>query len=266
MVKTKEEKNNYCIYIHTSPSGKAYIGITNQKPQHRWKEGKGYLYKTKYGEYKQPAIARAINKYGWDNFTHTIWAENLSKEQACKYEMALINLFDTRNPKCGYNICQGGSVGFAGCYLSDEARKKISDANKGNSSHTGATLSLESRAKIAEARKRNWQDEKYIQNQREKHKWQAGENHNMYGKHHREESKEKMSKSRTKFNVFCIELNRYFYNAKEAKRQIGVDPSDILRVCRGQKQSAGKHPETGEKLHWIIVSKEEYENAQNIII
>lgn len=34
--------NNYCVYKHTSPSGKVYIGITNQKPTRRWREGEGY--------------------------------------------------------------------------------------------------------------------------------------------------------------------------------------------------------------------------------
>lgn len=34
--------NNYCVYKHTSPSGKVYVGITELKPKYRWNNGKGY--------------------------------------------------------------------------------------------------------------------------------------------------------------------------------------------------------------------------------
>lgn len=34
--------NNYCVYKHTSPSGKVYVGITKLKPKYRWNNGKGY--------------------------------------------------------------------------------------------------------------------------------------------------------------------------------------------------------------------------------
>lgn len=59
--------NNYCVYKHTSPSGKVYAGITKLKPKYRWNNGKGY---TRTDE--QILFKRAIIKYGWDNFTHTI--------------------------------------------------------------------------------------------------------------------------------------------------------------------------------------------------
>ena len=29
--------NNYCVYKHTSPSGKVYVGITKLKPKYRLK-------------------------------------------------------------------------------------------------------------------------------------------------------------------------------------------------------------------------------------
>ena len=182
----------YCVYIHISPSNKAYIGITSQKPEQRWKDGNGYLRKSKYGEYIQPAMANAIKKYGWDNFKHVIWADNLSKEEACKYEATLIDLFNTNNSKYGYNIRPGGDVGAVGLVMSDVSRKRLSESKKGIATRTGAILNSDTKAKISNARKKNWQDEKYRQNQIEKHKWQTGENHPMYGKHHSEASKEKI--------------------------------------------------------------------------
>lgn len=38
----------YCVYKHTSPSGKVYIGITVQNPLYRWNKGNGKK-KSAYG-------------------------------------------------------------------------------------------------------------------------------------------------------------------------------------------------------------------------
>ena len=65
----------FCVYKHTSPNGKSYIGITSMNPpEKRWKNGKGYSH-NKY-------FTNAINKYGWDNFTHEIIENNLTEEEA----------------------------------------------------------------------------------------------------------------------------------------------------------------------------------------
>ena len=48
--------NTYCVYKHTSPSNKVYIGITKRNPLTRWNAGFGY--KT------QVYFWRAIVKYG----------------------------------------------------------------------------------------------------------------------------------------------------------------------------------------------------------
>ena len=34
--------DNYTVYMHISPSGKKYIGITCQKVKNRWNSGRGY--------------------------------------------------------------------------------------------------------------------------------------------------------------------------------------------------------------------------------
>ena len=78
----EQVENNYCIYAHISPSNKAYIGITCQKPNRRWHGGSGYR--------EQPKFYNAIKKYGWDNFKHIILFENLTESQACELETKLI--------------------------------------------------------------------------------------------------------------------------------------------------------------------------------
>lgn len=137
-----------------------------------------------------------------------------------------------------------------------ETKRKISEAN------VGKTLSEETRKKLSDIRKECWQNEDYRLNQVEKHKWQIGENHPWFGKNHTDETKEKIGQANTKACVFCIELNMLFKSSEDAKRKTGVDASDIRKVCRGIKESTGKHPITGEKLHWIFIEKggAEYES------
>lgn len=97
-------ENNYVVYMHTLKcDGRKYIGITCQKPKYRWKNGKGYT----HNEY----FTNAIKKYGWDSFKHEIVFENLTKEQACSKEKALIKLFKTYNDAYGFNYTLGGESG-----------------------------------------------------------------------------------------------------------------------------------------------------------
>lgn len=137
------ENGNYCVYIHTSPNGKMYVGQTRQKPEYRWNNGNGYLSKNKHGKYSQPALAHAIIKYGWDNFEHEIVASNLTKEEADNFEKLLIKKLNTMDSRYGYNLREGGQ----NSEISEETRKKISETLKGN------ILSEETRKKMSESRK-----------------------------------------------------------------------------------------------------------------
>ena len=130
--KIVEKINNdrcYTVYMHTSPSGKRYIGITSTLIEERWRNGRGYLYKHKNkDEYKQPAFAHAILKYGWDNIKHEIIASNLTKDEAEQREIDLISYYHSNQPEYGYNISNGGN--YAGKH-SEETKRKIGEFNKG---------------------------------------------------------------------------------------------------------------------------------------
>lgn len=54
--------------------------------------------------------------------------------------------------------------------------------------------------------------------------------------------------------IYCVELNMIFKNAKEAGEYTGVISSNIIAVCKGKKghKTAGKLPD-GTKLHWEYV-------------
>ena len=142
---------NYCVYIHTSPNGKMYVGQTGKSPEERWgKNGSHYLKKKKNGNYVHSAFALAILKYCWDNFEHEIVASNLTKEEANNFEKVLIEKLNTKSRKYGYNLKDGG---LGGCF-SEEVKKKISDATKGeNNPFYGKKHSEESLKKMSESHK-----------------------------------------------------------------------------------------------------------------
>ena len=99
--------DNYKIYKYTSPSGGVYIGQTKHSIEKRsHKNGSAYLVK-KNGKYIQPKIAKAIIKYGWNNFKKEILFESLTKEEADEKEREMISYY--RSIGTCYNICNGGT-------------------------------------------------------------------------------------------------------------------------------------------------------------
>lgn len=112
----------YCVYRHTSPIGKVYIGVTSITPERRWENGHGYKYNTHFWN--------AIVKYGWDNFSHEILYAGLTREQAFSLEKELIYQYESTNPRYGYNVTEGGCGGLCGVRISEETRIKKSESAK----------------------------------------------------------------------------------------------------------------------------------------
>lgn len=228
----------YCVYCHTNKiNGKKYIGITSQKPERRWNNGRGYI----NNEY----FYRAILKYGWHNFTHDILYTGLDKETAEELEVKLISEYDSANNQHGYNIelggnstekftleiCQKISDALKGHECSEETRKKISLANKGKPGHwKGKKMTPEQVQKNSESHKgiepwnkgRPWTDEE-----------------------------------RVKCNghpVKCVETGKVYRTAHEAGRIEGIDFSSICKCVRGKKKTAGSY-------HWVSAEKWVLSNA-----
>ena len=125
----------YTVYMHITPNGKKYVGITHKKPKYRWGcDGVGY---------DTQLFGKAVNKYGWDNIEHIIIATNLSYEWACQLEKILIRDYKLQDPEFGYNIYCGGECGNVGLHLSEEHKQKIRNAN------LGKQLSNETRNKLS---------------------------------------------------------------------------------------------------------------------
>jgi group I intron endonuclease len=217
----------YCVYCHTNKiNGKKYIGITSQKPEQRWRNGEGY----KNNEY----FYRAIQKYGWHNFSHEILYTDLSKVEAETLEIKLIAEYNTTENKKGYNIEAGGngtekftaeikhkiSDALKGHNCSEETKQKISIANKGKpNKHKGCKMSAESKQKnsICHLGQKAWNKGR---------SWSAEERAKCGGK-----------------GVKCVELNRIYRTAHEAGLELGVDFSSICKCRRGKAKTAGGY-------HW----------------
>lgn len=101
---------SYIIYKHTlvfecEHKGWSYIGQTVQSPNRRWRNN---------GDaYKDQLFGKAIKKYGWNNFQHTILVNNIKTiEEANKLEEYYIKYYHTSiyDKNCmGYNVSPGGN-------------------------------------------------------------------------------------------------------------------------------------------------------------
>lgn len=97
-------ENTYKVYKYTNIiNGKIYIGQTIDTLEMR-AGANGYKYR------KCPYFYNAIKKYGWENFTSEILADNLTREQANELEIEYIEKFNSQNPEIGYNISDGGNT------------------------------------------------------------------------------------------------------------------------------------------------------------
>lgn len=129
----------FSVYKHTSPSGKVYIGITSQALNRRWRNGHGY--------YENEHFSRAIQKYGWENFTHEVIYEALSKTDACNKEKELIRQYKSNDWRFGYNCSSGGENPAEGVKHSFQTKQKMSV------SHLGRENTLEHNVHISQAKK-----------------------------------------------------------------------------------------------------------------
>lgn len=199
MEENKIEEKIYCVYVHTSPSNKKYVGITCQNPpEKRWLNGKGYN-NNKY-------FSRAISKYGWQNFLHEILFEGLTKEEAERKEIDLIAFYKSNQPDFGYNIANGGNcVGT----VSEETKKKISEINKGR--YIGRKLTEE---------------------------WLKNRTIAQTGLKRSEQTKQRISDGVSRA-VICINTRAVYKSLTEASELTNVSIYHISSCCHKNRKSAG---------------------------
>ena len=274
-----KRKMEYIVYMHTCPNKKVYIGITSLSTKERWKNGKGYKSNTHF--------TNAIEKYGWENITHSILFSGLTKQEAEKIEIELIKKYDSTNPQKGYNLRFGGnatsvssetrqkmSKSHIGLTASDETKQKLSMMRMGeNNPNFGKHPSeetLEKQRKIQKElhsrpeykekhrtrMKQLWENEEFRKKISEANKGEknyfygkhlTGEAAGFYGKHHTNSSKEKLRESHSK-PIICIETQIIYPSATVAEALFSVAHSSIHHVLnKPNKTSCGYHWEYYEE-------------------
>lgn len=193
--------NNYCVYKHTFPNNKCYIGITRQNPIKRWKKGNGY--------YSNPYFYNAIKKIGWDNIKHEILFTNLSKSDAEKKEIELISFFNSANRKYGYNIALGGKAQES---ISDETREKLRLSHLGKKHKP---MSKQLKRQHSNYMKEHWKDITF------KNKLMDGliKNHCV--------------------KVECVETGKIFGSQREASKFYNISYKHIGDCLKGRRKTTG---------------------------
>ena len=205
--------SHYVYVIVNKINLKLYFG------SHSW-ENEG-VDPTYYGSGK--IIKQAVKKYGKDNFiVYPIKFYN-NAEECRKAEEELLTKYDVANNPYCYNI-KNGAIGWTseditgennpmyGKNLSEEHRKKLSQANKG---------------------------EKHPQYGK------RGRDSHNYGRHHTVETRRKLSKAKNDKKIPVVAIHkdtgkiRVFESQKECARQLNLNKSDIYNCLKGRQKSAG---------------------------
>ena len=208
------------IYLRTNKiNGKKYVGQVTTK---RFKARQN-----KWNNLNLPYAGNVINnareKYGIESFGFEILKE-CEDNELNQWEIYYIKELNTKVPY-GYNMTDGGG-GKSGFTISNETKKKLSEA------HRGKKLSHETKKKLSETHK--------------------GKTTWMKGKHHSEETKKKLSEAikgkhiNGKLSKPVLQINKdtneiitEFPSVGEVERQLGFYQSNISRCCKGKRKTCG---------------------------
>lgn len=226
---------NYCVYCHTSPSNRKYVGISCDAKK-RWNEGRGYS--------KNYIFYRAIRKYGWDNIKHEILYDGLTLEEAKEIESKLISEWNLTDRKYGYNL---SSLKDGLC---EESKMLMSLSRIGNNNCEGRVLSSETKQKISCSLKKYYSVDS---NREQLHRPCSDETKEKLRKRmFSEETRAKMRKNHYDFSKgknpsakavrqlsLSGELIKEYEYAKLAATELNIDLSSIIKCCRGKKKTCG---------------------------
>jgi len=261
----------YCIY--NLANRKCYVGQAKDIEK-RWKQHRQEL---RIGKHYNEHLQRAWQKYGETTFQFMV-LEYCTEDKLDELEALYIEECDAYEN--GYNMTLGGE-GTRGFYHTDDYKQRMSELMKGRE------FSKETRKRIAEAatgrpciktkarldgyRK---QAEKLKGRPRAKEhcrhiseakkgstpwnngkKMPEGYNHPWLGRHHSDETKQKIAEARTgtkqsreqvlkkSKGVLCVETGKLYDSITDAARAYGVSVYAVSNVLRGKSQTAAKH-------HW----------------
>lgn len=210
-------------------------------------------------------LQKSWNKYGESSFEFSI-IKTCDQNDLDLLEVKYISLYNSCDSKFGYNMSFGGA---GGGIPNDKVRVKLSIANIGeNNPMFGKHHTTETKKKISEAKtgdknamygKRGELSPNYGRKHTDEFRKRQSEI--QKGKRMSEEALIKQSISKSGQNnprskaVYCSELNEYFWGAQDVQNKYGISRDGVAKCCKGKQETAGKHPITGEKLHWVYVDE-----------
>lgn len=257
----------YCI--ENLINNKKYIGQSTDIYR-RWQDHKRELNGNRH---RNIYLQREWNKYGQDSFDFYV-LEICDISHLDKCEIYYINAFNCMNNKCGYNIESGGN---ANKRLAEETKEKISKSRLGKfcsgenpkahpvycpqldrwfscirdveregiASEAGVRDCLKGKSKTAgrhpiTKERLTWYDEYNMENP-EVMKIIIDEKNGI----------SHITPDTRCIPLYCIELDRLFEGGAPQIEREGIANANSVRsyLC-GRHKSAGKHPVTGEPLHW----------------
>ena len=248
-----------CIYRHwiinDKGCSKSYIGkhMGKEPSRNRWGvQGKHYA--PKKGK-KPSKFYNAIEKYGWDSFNHEIigWCEAENKDELNyilnEWECYYIEKYDSYYN--GYNGTTGGDgTRFPGD--SNPRARKVVCLNTGEIFTTLTEASKKygtTRSKIAcvcsgtgvYAGKDEYNNKMY---------WAYYEDYKDMTEAHINAVMNKQQKhDNCCKSVICLTTGAVFEKIIYAEKWCGSGA--IGQCCKGKCKTAGKHPDTGERLKWM---------------
>lgn len=212
-----------------------YVGITQQDVKTRWLSGQGYR--------KQSHFWRAIQKYGWDGFSHEVVAIGLSKDEAGKMEIALIEKYKTRDNRFGYNKSIGGDSGARGVVKTERQRKTSAEIMRKRwddpkyrekMRHISLTALntpevIEKRANALRGRKRSAESRLKMSLAR------TGIKTGPFTDEHKRNIKENHAGGAKPRSVRCVDTGAVYHSINDAARALGINKKQISGCCRGIK-------------------------------
>ena len=265
------EVYGYVYMVRNKVNGKIYFGITENDFDTRYRKN---IAKYTHNEHLQ----NSIKKYGIENFEiNEQFDVAYNEDDLYDLEDMYICIYNTLDDGYGYNKRRSGSKHKGHGKASEETKRKNSDSQKAlyeqgyvNPMY-GKHHTEETKKKISDGRKGKYigedssfygkqhseETKRKISNKRQEKGLSRGEKNPMYGKHHTEETKCKLSEIFS-VKVICLETKQIFNSLSEASAWAG---GNVNKCCKGKQKSAGKHPETGERLHWMYY--DEYLEQQN---
>lgn len=231
MLSLKDRKSGiYCI--EDLITHRKYIGQSSNMYSRQRK----HVCELNNGKHHNDYLQKAWLKYGAENFDFSVLEYcdvSMLDERECYY----IDKYNTLDRSMGYNLASGGQLNKDSA--TDVVRERV---RVGVKNSYDESLRQQRREQL----KAQWSDPEI------RAKLSKG---GMNGRHHTDEVKQRLSAFRKgkSFNakyvdhVLCVETGVIYDNARVAAKELSLDSSCIVKVCKGDRYVCGGY-------HWKFIS------------